>query len=392
MRRAGGIFAMVFAWPLAAWAAQQAAKAATMPTPRMKALPPSIYRPTCYAGALLLPSGDIDLEASVERRHLVEEFGLKPRDIAALVSKTRRGFSLNVRQGGTVLSLGREGPAVVVANNTALILPRGSNTKSIGRQIQQKYVEVVELSLPQHGGAGRQTVPFALAVTEALLALYLDKITNQLQPAISEANVLLRDYLQLRQDEISTFQLEKLRRTKQRLDAVQSQAKSFQQDLFEALDDEDDLSQLAGAVGPTKEEWELCFEYYSQGAEELDAEATAHAESMDDLEKFMSLRLSARRLELEKSQLFLELLGVGLNVGAVLSGIFGMNMASGLENRRPVMFYQLTLLIAAFSAFCSLGLKVLVSRRLRRQGEALLLPAATPATPARRRIFARLDA
>ena len=35
-------------------------------------------------------------------------------------------------------------------------------------------------------------------------------------------------------------------------------------------------------------------------------------------------------------------------------------MASGLENRRPVMFYQLTLLIAAFSAFCSLGLKVLV--------------------------------
>ena len=31
----------------------------------------------------------------------------------------------------------------------------------------------------------------------------------------------------------------------------------------------------------------------------------AHAESMDDLEKFMSLRLSSRRLELEKSQLAL---------------------------------------------------------------------------------------
>ena len=30
MRRAGGIFAMVFAWPLAAWAAQQAAKAAAV--------------------------------------------------------------------------------------------------------------------------------------------------------------------------------------------------------------------------------------------------------------------------------------------------------------------------------------------------------------------------
>ena len=91
---------------------------------------------------------------------------------------------------------------------------------------------------------------------------------------------------------------------------------------------QDDLSQLATAVGPTKEEWELCFEYYSQGAEELEAEAslgafgtprimkklegfarnkrlleifsrvvkaTAHAESMDDLEQFISLRLSSRR-------------------------------------------------------------------------------------------------
>ena len=30
---------------------------------------------------------------------------------------------------------------------------------------------------------------------EALLALYLDKVTNQLQPAVSEASGLLRDYV-----------------------------------------------------------------------------------------------------------------------------------------------------------------------------------------------------
>eukprot|EP00913_Durusdinium_trenchii_P031788 g29772.t1 len=117
------------------------------------AIPPKIFRPSRYQGALLLPSGEIHLESSMERHKLVEEFGLKPRDIAALVSKTRRGFDLNVRRGGTVLSLGRDGPAVVVANATALILPRGTEIQTIGHRIQQKYAELVDFSLPAAGVA-----------------------------------------------------------------------------------------------------------------------------------------------------------------------------------------------------------------------------------------------
>ncbi|CAK9084226.1 unnamed protein product [Durusdinium trenchii] len=335
------------------------------------AIPPKIFRPSRYQGALLLPSGEIHLESSMERHKLVEEFGLKPRDIAALVSKTRRGFDLNVRRGGTVLSLGRDGPAVVVANATALILPRGTEIQTIGHRIQQKYAELVDFSLPA-AGVARESVPFALAVTEALLALYLDKITNLLQPAVAKANVLLREYVGTVQQEISTFQLEKLRRTKQRLDAVQSQAANLRQTLFEALGDEEDLSQLSSAVGATKEEWELCFEYYSQGAEEVEAEATAHSESMDDLETFIELRLSSRRLELEKSQLNLELLGVGMNCAAVISGIMGMNIESGLETRRPAFFYKFTLLLLLGSALVSVVLKTLVSRRLSRQANSLL--------------------
>lgn len=63
--------------------------------------------------------------------------------------------------------MGRDGPAVVVANATALILPRATDLRSMGRRIQQKYVELVELSLPQ-AGLSRESVPFALAVTEAV--------------------------------------------------------------------------------------------------------------------------------------------------------------------------------------------------------------------------------
>ncbi|CAE7277547.1 MRS2-A, partial [Symbiodinium microadriaticum] len=274
-----------------------------------------------YLGAELNMSGEIDFDARVGRRHLVEEFGLKPRDIAAMFSKNaRRGFGLSVRRGGALLSLGRDGPSVVVANTTAFILPRDSRDKSladVGLQIQQKFMDIVASVSEQHTAEeeeeepGREPVPFALAVTEALLTIYLDKISGELEEAVWEANRQIRDYTAMRQDQAGTPQLERLRITKQLLDTVQSQAKSFQTVLLQALEDEDDLSDLAKSVGPTKEEWELCFEYYSQSAAEVDAEVSAHVEAMDDLENFWLLRLSERRLELEKSQLWLEVVGLG---------------------------------------------------------------------------------
>jgi len=304
-----------------AWRQAQPAQAAAASKAKQPRPTPVVFRPSSYPGALLTPSGEIDLNAAVGRRHLVEEFGLKPRDIAAMFSKNaRRGFGLNVRRGGALLSLGRDGPSVVVANTTAWILLRDSRDKSladVGAKIQQKFVDLAASVREQHTAEepghtaeeprhiaeepGREPVPFALAVTEALLTIYLDKISGELEEAVEKADLLIRDYTAMRQDQAGTPQLEKLRITKQRLDAVQSQAKSFQTVLLQALEDEDDLSDLAKSVGPTKEEWELCFEYYSQSAAEVDAEVSAHVEAMDDLENFWLLRLSARRLELEKS-------------------------------------------------------------------------------------------
>ncbi|CAE7029646.1 MRS2 [Symbiodinium natans] len=236
--------------------------------------------------------------------------------------------------------------------------------------------------------ANSEPVPFALAVTEALLAIYLDRISGKLQEAVHEANWLIRDS-ETRQDQAGSLQLEKLRFTKQRLDSVQSQAKSFQTMLFQALEDEDDLSDLAKSVGPTKEEWELCFEYYSQSAAEVDAEVSAHAERIDDLENFWLLRLSSRRLELEKSQLWLEQLGVGLSFGAFVTGIFGMNITSGLETRRPIFFYRACLVILFFSCALSVGLKIFVSRRLRHQGIAVMPNLLHGRAPPERRRFLR---
>ena len=48
-----------------------------------------------------------------------------------------------------------------------------------------------------------------------------------------------------------------------------------------------------------------------------------------------------------------------------------MNIANGLETKRISFFYKFSLLVALVSALLSWSLKLVVSRRLRRQGASI---------------------
>jgi len=353
------------------------------------------HRPFAYPAQRLHENGTLVKDASLLRRALVEELGLKPRDIVLLFSKDGRlSFDLNVRRASVLLSLGRDGPAVIVARSSAWVIPRGGPVNNMGQLVQRRFLEVVSMTHTSsegdhvrrpgqaeelHSGPVAErvepvptsemldSVPFALAVTEALLVMFLERLRTALQRAEAEGAALLTSFASTGSAEISAFKLEVLRRTKQRLDYLRGQAKGLQQTLFEALGDEDDMSQLASAVGPTSEEWELCFEYYSHGAEEVGLEAMRQLEGLEDLERSISLRLSSRRLELEQLQIYLDVLNNGLSLAAVLTGAFGMNLLSGIENR-PRTFWPVFVGIFGVSGAMSVGLRLLVGRRLHSHG------------------------
>lgn len=348
------------------------------------------HRPFAYPAELLRADGTLDSEARVLRRVLVNDLGLKPRDIVALFTKDgRMGFDLNVRSGCLLLSLGRDGPAAIVGEDAAYVLSRDSPASNMGRRLQQQYLEVVSLAFTNSASVAQEIphaefesqtfsfssgeqllaietspalVPFALAATEALLIIFLDRLTSSLERTTSGCTSVLEGFSS--SAEVSAYQLEMLRRIKQRLEYLKEQAKSLQKALFEALGDEDDLVQLETALGGTKEEWELCFEHYSQSVEEIGLEAFQQLESLEDLERTISLRLSSRRLELEKLQIYLDVFGNGLSVGALLTGAFGMNLVSGLETR-PRLFWLIFPSIALACLGVSCGLQRFVVRRLR---------------------------
>jgi len=205
-------------------------------------------------------------------------------------------------------------------------------------------------------------LPFALMTIEAALLLFLNKLNMVLKGAKKDGCSLLNVGVSRKPPKDTTFQLELLRRTKRTFDKLRGQSKEMQKQLIEVLGDEDDMQMLA-KTGATVEEWELCFEYYSQQAEEVSLEAFQQLEGLDDLESSISLSLSYRRLELEKLQLYLDVFGNALGVGALLTGAFGMNLMSGLEEKRR-LFWPVSLFILAACVGSGSALRSFIERRL----------------------------
>merc|ERR1719361_990910 len=89
------------------------------------------HRPFAYPAQCLWPDGSLEPDAQLLRRVLVEDLGLKPRDIVSLFSKDGRNFRLGVRSGGVLISIGQAGPPVIVSERSAWIVPRGGGTAHV---------------------------------------------------------------------------------------------------------------------------------------------------------------------------------------------------------------------------------------------------------------------
>ena len=106
------------------------------------------------------------------------------------------------------------------------------------------------------------------------------------------------------------------------------------------LDDEEDvrgmmLSRPAAApldeVEEAEDEVENLLEYYLQRCETCHGEAERLLENSRDLEESISVSLSARRFEVNKLELMLSIATFATAVGALVAGIFGMNLRNRFE-------------------------------------------------------------
>ena len=76
---------------------------------------------------------------------------------------------------------------------------------------------------------------------------------------------------------------------------------------------------------------ELVLEYYLQRSEAVHSEAGKLLEAARDMEDSISVNLSQRRYEVNRLELMLAMASFSTAVGALITGVFGMNLTSGLE-------------------------------------------------------------
>ena len=79
------------------------------------------------------------------------------------------------------------------------------------------------------------------------------------------------------------------------------------------------------------QELELLLESYFADLEEIEAEIKTFKEMIEDTNQFISAHLDSVRNKMIRMSLFMEMGALALGSGAVVGGIFGMNLTHGLE-------------------------------------------------------------
>ncbi|EGZ23919.1 hypothetical protein PHYSODRAFT_486951 [Phytophthora sojae] len=184
--------------------------------------------------------------------------------------------------------------------------------------------------------------PFEFRALEALLstlARYFRAQYDQL------SSVIVADLEHLVQGNLDSRELERLREFKNTMNEFESQVDGVRRVLMELLDNEEDLrllyltklseepDLLADLWSFDSEEAEVLIENYLQDIFSTRTTAELLQHRIANTESLVTLKLDSKRNYLLRVQLIFSLVSINISVGTLVSGVFGMNLVSGLADK-----------------------------------------------------------
>ncbi|XP_042958289.1 magnesium transporter MRS2-11, chloroplastic isoform X2 [Carya illinoinensis] len=257
----------------------------------------------------------------INRRQLLKSSGLRPRDIRSVdpsLFLTNSMPCLLVREHAILLNLG---------SLRAMAMHECVRIFDYNSKGGKAFIETLLPRLNPKNGHGGQCMPFEIEV-QALL----DVLPNRLTADI----------------------LEQLRISKQTLVELGSRAGALRQMLLDLLEDPEEI-RLMCIMGKNctlkkgndevecsvplekqiaeeeEEEIEMLLENYLQRCESCHGQAERLLDSAKEMEDSIAVNLSSRRLEVSRVELLLQVGTFCVAIGALVAGIFGMNLRSYLE-------------------------------------------------------------
>ncbi|KAL6204928.1 hypothetical protein ACLB2K_022195 [Fragaria x ananassa] len=280
----------------------------------------------------------------INRRQLLKSSGLRPRDIRSVdpsLFLTNSMPSLLVRENAILLNLGTL--RAIAMQERVLIF-------DYNRKGGKAFIEALLPRLNPKNMNGGPSMPFELEVVEAALLSRIQRLERKLM----DLEPRVQNILAVLPNKLTADILEQLRISKQTLVELGSRAGALRQMLFDLLEDPEEIRRICimgrnctlkrgndavecsvpsekQIADEEEEEIEMLLENYLQRCESCHGQAERLLDSAKEMEDSIAVNLSSRRLEVSRVELLLQVGTFCVALGALVAGIFGMNLRSYLE-------------------------------------------------------------
>ncbi|CAL4926707.1 unnamed protein product [Urochloa decumbens] len=280
----------------------------------------------------------------ISRRQLLKSSGLRLRDTRSVDPSLwlmNSMPSLLVREQAILINLGSL--RAIAMYERVLIF----NYNSPGGKA---FLELLLPRLNPRNINGGPAMPFQLEVVEAALLSRIIRMEQRLMKIEPSVGALL----EVLPNRLTADVLEQLRLSKQALVELGSRAGDLKQMLIDLLEDPHEIRRICimgrnctldrlsddmqcsvpldkQIAEEEEEEIEMLLENYLQRCESCHGQAERLLDSAREMEDSIAVNLSSRRLEVSRVELLLQVGTFCIAVGALVAGIFGMNLKSYLE-------------------------------------------------------------
>ncbi|KAF5751587.1 magnesium transporter MRS2-11 chloroplastic [Tripterygium wilfordii] len=300
-------------------------------------------REPVYEVVEVKPNGMVSTR-KINRRQLLKSSGLRPRDIRSVdpsLFLTNSVPSLLVREHAILLNLGSL-RAIAMQEHVLIFDYNCKGGKA--------FMDTLLPRLNPKNINGAPCMPFELEVVEAALLSRVQRLEQRLM----DLEPRVQRLLEVLPNRLTADILEQLRISKQHLVELGSRAGALRQMLLDLLEDPHEIRRICimgrnctlkkgnddlecsvplekQIAEEEEEEIEMLLENYLQRCESCHGQAERLLDSAKEMEDSIAVNLSSRRLEVSRVELLLQVGTFCVAIGALVAGIFGMNLRSYLE-------------------------------------------------------------
>lgn len=322
---------------------------------------------------ILNPDGSYEIiEGPFHRSDICEKYSVEPRDLRKIDTDLQIKVPLiDVRQGKFVCFSFEQHRSLVQSNRSIFFLPIKERNdrqaflirdsiqwENLRRKYENNFDYIQEIYNERLKSGKSLSMPFEFQLTE----INLDSIAYDLQKRTNQLLIHFQNVRENAYHQITVTSLRDLAQLKEKVDQHKRNIDLSSKAILDLLAHDEDL--IAMYLSDPKQrdlsdhiQIELLLEASTKQMAELLRSISDLSDSVQTLESAIGFILDTVRNDLLAFEIRINILTMGLGIGAFIAGIFGMNLLNGFE-QQTTMFY-----LVSGSSLGFIGIIVIYSLR-----------------------------